>query len=89
MSVRRLLAARHARPSLDFRTRPVLAAATATVNYGSGHVWISGLVDADGGGVTKPQQIGDLSGVDQVVNVDLAAHIRSLAEKLTYLYDLM
>ena len=54
-----------------------------------GHIWVPGLVDADGGGVAQAEQFGNLGGVNQVVDVDLAAHACSLAEKLTYLYDLM
>lgn len=65
---------RQCTPSADLASKPELAAALPHVDDGSGHVLVAALVERDGVGVREPEDGGDLSGIDHIVDVDLPAH---------------
>jgi hypothetical protein len=66
------------RPSFDLGSEPQLRAAAAEVNHGAGHLVVARLVLADGIAVCKAKELSHALGVNEVVDVDLAAHAMTI-----------
>ena len=54
-------------PLLDLGPEPQLDSTLTKVEYGSRHVFVAVLVDADGVVVGKAEQFGDAVGVEEIV----------------------
>ena len=65
-------------PGGDFGAEPESGSASAAVEEGAGHLGVAALVEVDGGGVGESEELGDVVRVDEVVDVDPAAHNSTL-----------
>jgi len=65
-------------PALDLGTKPEHRSAATEVDHRPWHVWVARLVLADRVPVSKTQDLGNVVGVDQVVDEDSSGHKNSL-----------